>query len=222
MLNKKCVNEKLLRECLLSLDIHLADGAVAQLVKYIGEIELFNPALKLVKASGDDLIIRHIIDSLSPYHIFKKMIDENPTATFCDVGSGPGLPGIPLAIAFSNQSFTFIERMTRRVDFLETELAVLGLNDRVTVLPQDLKDVDNVYDIVTFRAFHPLFDILDDINTITDQRSSVCAYKAKEESISEEMKVVAEKCSSRWKWNVVELSVPHLDAERRMCILKKD
>ena len=45
---------------------------------------------------------------------------------------------------------------------LNNVIAALRLNDRVRVLPKDLKEVDETFDIVTFRAFHPLFDILDD------------------------------------------------------------
>ncbi|MCH3916960.1 MAG: 16S rRNA (guanine(527)-N(7))-methyltransferase RsmG [Spirochaetia bacterium] len=213
--------EALLRDCLLQLDIDLSDEQIDKLLRYVAEIELFNPVYKLVGASGDDLIIRHVVDSLAAYHQFTTLIKARPAATFCDVGSGAGLPGIPLAIVFPDNHFTLVERMGRRVGFLENELVLLGLRGHVEIFPHDLKQLKSRFDIVTFRAFHPLVAILDDIDAITDENSVVCAYKGKADTLDQELHDIDLKCAGKWNCSVEKLSVPYLEAERRLCVLTK-
>ncbi len=94
-------------------------------------IEKWNRSINLV-SRGDiaRLDKRHLIDSLaaSPY-----LTGE----TVLDVGTGPGLPGIPLAIARPTLTFTLWERMSRRVRFLQLVCRELGLNN-VEVVECDL------------------------------------------------------------------------------------
>ncbi|MDR2134356.1 MAG: class I SAM-dependent methyltransferase, partial [Treponema sp.] len=108
------------------------------LERYIAEIELFNSAYGLVKVQDRrELIVRHILDSLAPLGIIARLLappagdaaaaGEAPAAAAvpraADVGSGAGLPGIPLAIAMPRVNFTLIERMKRRAGFLRNTLA---------------------------------------------------------------------------------------------------
>lgn len=213
--------EKVLDSSIKELDVELDENQRKQLLRYISEISLFNPKYKLVGAHGEDIVTKHIADCLSAVNVIKNLIKDNKDATFCDLGSGAGLPGIVLAIAFKDNNFTLVERMTRRVFFLNNAIAALKLGDRVKVIPQDLKTIDKKFDIVTFRAFHPLFDILDDIDNITDDKSYICAYKAKQDTLDAELEMVEETCTSKWTSRNVELKVPNLDAERRLCILQK-
>lgn len=72
-----------------------------------------------------------------------------------DVGSGAGLPGIPLALARPDLSVTLIEPLLRRSVFLTEVVAALGLGDQVRVMrgrAEDLKDRGHQYDVVTSRA----------------------------------------------------------------------
>ncbi len=159
------------------------------------------------------------MDSLSAVKEIEKYINDD--SIICDVGSGAGLPGIPLAIYFENNNFALIERMNRRVNFLFNATVALKINDRVKIIAEDLKDVDKKFDIVTFRAFHPLFDIVDDIDKITDKDSIICAYKAKKDSVDAEIEILENECKSKWSYEYVNLDVPFIDAPRMLCILKK-
>lgn len=213
--------EELLSRILNDLGISFNQEQIKQTLRFVSEIEIFNPKYKLVGAEGDDILIRHIGDCLAAVPIIEKLIEGKENATFADIGSGAGFPGIVLAIAFPNHKFTLIERMNRRVGFLNNVIAALRLNDRVRVIPQDLKDVDETFDIVTFRAFHPLFEVLDDISKISNEDTFICAYKAKVDRLLAELEIVEETCVVKWNFNIEDLDVPLLDATRKLCVLKK-
>ena len=72
-------------------------------------------------------------------------------ATVADVGSGAGLPGIPMAIAQPEAQFVLIEPMERRSDWLKQQVEELGL-ENVRVLRNRAEEVGEVFDIVTARA----------------------------------------------------------------------
>ena len=211
--------EDILRDCLNQVDIKLSDEQVKKMLRYVAEIELFNNKYKLVGAKNEEIITKHIMDSLVAVKEIEKHITSD--SVICDVGSGAGLPGIPLAIYFENNNFTLIERMGRRVNFLNNAIVALKLNDRVTIVDKDLKDVNQIYDLVTFRAFHPLFDIIDYIDKITNNDSVVVTYKARKDSVDAELKMVEEECSSKWISEYVDLYVPFIDAPRMLCLLRK-
>lgn len=74
-----------------------------------------------------------------------------------DVGSGAGLPGIPLALVRPDLTVILVEPLLRRATFLSEVLAQLGLGDRVEVRRTRAEDVsDPVADVVTARAVAPL------------------------------------------------------------------
>ena len=92
------------------------------------------------------LFDRHIGDSLA----FLKLIDEE-ASTLIDVGSGVGLPAIPIAIARRDVSVTLIDRSERRTGLSRRALRILGL-ENVEVATTDVADVEDTFDIATFRA----------------------------------------------------------------------
>ena len=83
-------------------------------------------------------------------------------ATVVDVGSGAGLPGIPLAIARPDLRVTLLEPLLRRYTFLERTVAALGLDDQVVVVRGRAEDQPpgTVYDAVVCRAVAPLARLL--------------------------------------------------------------
>jgi len=96
---------------------------IALLAGFIAEIMTHNPVLSLVGTNQpEELVIRHVFDSLAPLGIISRKCDVSRIA---DVGSGAGLPGIPLAIALPDSEFTLIERKGRRSGFLRNTLTAL-------------------------------------------------------------------------------------------------
>ena len=96
---------------------------------------------------------RHILNSA----VVAELVPSG--ASVADVGSGAGLPGIPMAIALPNSKFTLIEPMERRSDWLISVVEELGLKN-VEVLRARAEEVGSVYDVVTARAVSALPKLL--------------------------------------------------------------
>lgn len=189
---------------------------------YIKELILFNSAYNLTNTSDhDELVTRHILDSLSAAQNIKKIAEKiGPDVKIADIGSGGGLPGIPLAAAFPQFNFVLVERMAKRCAFLENCAAILGLKN-VTVWNKEAEKVPaESFDISVFRAFRPLDEkMIKTLLSLTKTGGFLAAYKAKSENIKIEMdainKIVPE-------YNVEKLFVPGLeDSERNLVIVKK-
>lgn len=99
---------------------------------------------------GDKLWQRHVANSLA-------LVDAIPHGVLvADVGSGAGLPGIPVAIARPDLTVTLIEPLLRRVTFLEEAVDELSLGERVSVLRARAEEVREEFDVVICRAVAPL------------------------------------------------------------------
>ncbi|HZJ88803.1 MAG TPA: 16S rRNA (guanine(527)-N(7))-methyltransferase RsmG [Sphaerochaeta sp.] len=211
----------LLSAGLSEMQLALDDAQLGQLQRYIGEIELFNPIYKLVGAHGEDLVIDHIFDSLIALPVIRECIASTAEPAIADLGSGAGLPGIPLAIALVEARFALVERMQRRVNFLRSAIVAAGLLERVRIIDTDLTAVQETFDLITFRAFHPLVDILDDVAPLVADGGWVCAYKGQQSAVEAELSAVEQRLESRWKSTLVPVSVPFLARARTLCLMQK-
>ncbi len=199
------------------------------LKKYVNELILFNRAYDLVGAeTTDEIVIRHILDSLSAYHIIRKLVDEkkaNGASELCiaDIGSGGGLPGIPLAICMEDVHFRLIERMSKRCLFLENCVAILGLTN-VKVENIELERVpQESIDISVFRAFRPLeYKMTKRLIRVLKHGGYLAAYKAREEKIIEEMSKISELIP---EYQRIPLDVPYLtdkgEYERNLVLVQR-
>jgi len=197
------------------------------LEKYVHELELFNSAYDLVGAdSYDDIIVRHILDSLSPVKSLRILADtllqkaSSASLSFADIGSGGGLPGIPLAICFPGHSFTLLERMSKRCAFLENCSAVLGLKNVKVDNTEAERAAPGQFDIAVFRAFRPLDKKMSKtIIRLIKSGGYLAAYKGKLEKIKEEMDAVKDIFP---EWRSEPLYVPFLeDTQRNLVVIPK-
>ena len=137
-------NEKLIQGLKhIGFDQESIPPLVEKMEKYINELILFNSAYNLVNTSDyQEIVIRHILDSLAAVPVIKTLAQElnTPTISIGDIGSGGGLPGIPLAAAFPEIEFTLVERMSKRCAFLENCAAILGLKN-VKVLNKEAEKI---------------------------------------------------------------------------------
>ena len=97
---------------------------------------------------------RHVLNSAA----LSSVIGEG--LRVADVGSGAGLPGLPLAILRPDLEIVLIESLLRRANFLELAVEELGLGDRVTVVRSRSEDWRETVDVVTCRAVAPLSKLL--------------------------------------------------------------
>lgn len=206
-----------------------------KLDKYIKEIILFNSAYNLTNTSDyDEIVVNHILDSLAPYKIFLQIYNDfkqkNNDEKFkiADIGSGGGLPGIPLAIVFSQFDFTLVERMDKRCAFLENCAAICGLKN-VTVLKKEAEKVPaESFDVATFRAFRPLDKkMTKTLLSLIKKDGILLAYKAKTENIYAEMNSLKD---LKLNFSVEKLYVPFLtektdkndERERNIVLIKSE
>ena len=213
----------LLAEGLTELGLNESEGRILPLLeRYIEEIELFNPAYGLVKVRDrEELIVKHILDSLAPLKIKRDLFEARENPKIADVGSGAGLPGIPLAVCLPHAAFTLIERMGRRAGFLRDAVAVLGLPN-VAVEEADMDELalaaDDRYDLIVFRAFKPLdAAILKGLFALLKPTGLLAAYKGRRQAIEEEMSGM-----QYLTREIIPLEVPFLDEERHLVLIKQE
>lgn len=127
---------------------------------------------------------RHILNSA----VVAELVKDGQSVA--DVGSGAGLPGIPMALAQPNAHFTLIEPMERRSDWLKLVVEELGLNN-VSVIRARAEEVGEVFDIVTARAVSALPKLLKMCVPLTKHGGQVIALKGSKaaEEIEESRKL---------------------------------
>ncbi|MFM6963229.1 MAG: 16S rRNA (guanine(527)-N(7))-methyltransferase RsmG [Micrococcales bacterium] len=127
---------------------------------------------------------RHILNSA----VVAELVHSG--ASVADVGSGAGLPGIPMALAKPDASFTLIEPMERRSDWLMKTISELGI-ENVTVFRARAEEVGEAYDQVTARAVSALPKLLRLVVPITHAGGEVLALKGSKaaEEIEESRKL---------------------------------
>lgn len=213
--------------------------------QYIKELILFNSAYNLVNTDNhDEIVIRHILDSLSAVSQLKelvkkvsvqKKVNKNDSSEsnnqfkdkiiIGDIGSGGGLPGIPLGIAMPECKFVLVERMSKRCAFLENVVAILGLTN-VAVMNVEAEQVKSgSIDIAVFRAFRPLDKkMIKTLLNIIPSTGVLAAYKAKLDKIKEEMSAIN---YDENLYSVIPLKVPFLtedseeNRERNLVLISK-
>ena len=196
------------------------------LTVYIDEIERCNPALSLVGTSDrHDLITRHILDSLAPLGILIRALPGQTTLGrqphIADVGSGAGLPGIPLAITLPDIQFTLIERKGRRAGFLRNIQTTLGLSN-VSVEEEEMEKVQKSrFALVVFRAFRPLEPkIYKKLLRLCDSGGALAAYKGRHHKIEAELAMLEQAMPNlAMRREVIPCTVPGLDEERHLLLL---
>lgn len=120
---------------------------------------------------GDRLWQRHIGNSLAMVDLLSTGLDV------VDVGSGAGLPGLPIAIARPDLRVTLLEPLLRRFNFLSQAVEELGLEDRVEVVRGRAEDSKQRFDAVVCRAVAPLERLLKWTTPLFSQGGQLLALK---------------------------------------------
>jgi 16S rRNA (guanine527-N7)-methyltransferase len=121
-------------------------------------------------------------------------------SSVADVGSGAGLPGIPLALMRPDLRVTLIEPLLRRFTFLDQTVENLGIADRVQVVRSRAEDHHQTYDFVVARALAPLDRLIDWCNPLRTKGGVILALKG--ESAADELAAAKP-----------QLQAAHLEAE---------
>jgi 16S rRNA (guanine527-N7)-methyltransferase len=157
------------------------------------------------------MLIKHIMDSL--------MVGDVLTGKdFIDVGTGPGLPGIPLAILFPERNFVLLDSLGKRITFLRQVVFQLKLTN-VTPVKSRVEDFqgEHKFDGVLSRAFSSLNDMVQWCqHLISEEKGQFFALKGQypHDEIAQ-LPVHIELLESH------EIIVPDLVGERHVLVLKK-
>jgi 16S rRNA (guanine527-N7)-methyltransferase len=122
---------------------------------------------------GDRLWDRHVLNSAA----LADLIPEG--STVADVGSGAGLPGLPLAILRPDLRVALVEPLLRRSTFLTQAVDELGLADRVTVVRARAEDHRQRYDVVVSRALAPLDRLISWCDPLRSPAGLILALKGR-------------------------------------------
>jgi 16S rRNA (guanine527-N7)-methyltransferase len=219
------VNTDVLARGLAELDVQCTGDIPSRLGRFIDAIEAWNPAYGLVGAAGEELVIKHILDSLAPLSIIHGLamqarsssVNTADRPSLVDLGTGAGLPGIPLAIAMPELSVTLLDRMTRRIRFLEAMKIELPLYN-VDIVEQQVERAKGSWDIVTFRAFRPFErKLFKRVFSVCAPGGFVVAYKGKAEKVHAELEHIDGLYASA---EILPVKVPFLDDERCVVIMR--
>ena len=131
--------------------LNLNNYQVEQLISYLDLLVRWNKSYNLTSVrEPETMVTRHLLDSLSLMPFIDKV-------RYLDVGSGAGLPGIPLAIAFPNSHFDLLDSNGKKTRFLFQVKIALGL-DNVEVHHSRVEHFTptDPYDVVLSRAYSSL------------------------------------------------------------------
>lgn len=138
---------------LAALELDVPDAAVTRLLAYLDLLAHWNAAYNLSAVRDPaEMVTRHLLDSLAILPLVRG-------ATLADLGSGAGLPGIPLAIVMPERRVTLVDSKGKKARFLRAAARELALKN-VNVIESRVEAVHDMFDCVTARAFASLTDML--------------------------------------------------------------
>lgn len=203
MLNK-------LNRLLDSAGITLPENQKQQLVGYVELLHKWNKAYNLTSVRRpEEMLVRHILDSI--------VVEPHLQGSrFIDVGTGPGLPGIPLAIVRPDSHFTLLDSLGKRVRFLRQVQHELHL-ENITPVQSRVEEfpAQPPFDGVISRAFASLTDMVTWCKHLPAENGRFYALKGLRPD--DEIAVLPASFSVE---EVIRLQVPELDGERHLVMIK--
>lgn len=135
--------------------LQVSEQQITQLISYVELLNKWNKAYNLTSVRNpEDMLVKHIMDSIM---VGPHLVGE----TFIDVGTGPGLPGIPLAIMYPERHFTLLDSLGKRITFLKQVVFQLKLANVSPLLSRvEAFQPDILFDGVLSRAFASLEDMV--------------------------------------------------------------
>lgn len=183
-----------------------------QLVSYLLLLEQWNQAYNLTSVRElENMVTQHILDSLAvvPYIHGEQVID---------VGTGAGLPGIPLALALPRCQFTLLDSNGKKTRFLTHVMHELHIHN-VKVVQSRAEDYkpEQCFDTIIARALCAVPDFLAQTKHLCCDDGKFLAMKG--QYPTEELEGITAEFSV---YNIYDLKIPGLDAKRHLIVVVKN
>lgn len=194
-----------------AMNLRVAHEAAPKLARYLELLAKWNRVHNLTAVrETEQMVVLHLLDSLSVLpHV-------SSARTLLDVGSGPGLPGIPLAIARPDLAVTLLDSSHKKCAFLRQAKAELALANVEVVCDR----VENWkpharFEVVISRAFSELGDFVAQAQHLVAPSGQLVAMKG-----VHPFEEIARVPASHKVAKVLELAVPSLEAKRHLVFLE--
>lgn len=201
----------ILRDGLVELGLSGDDALVKRLLAYLALMQQWNRAYNLTAIrEPTEMVPKHLLDSLA--------IHAHVRGSLADVGTGPGLPGIPLALALPDLQVSLIETAGKKARFLREAVRHLELGERVRVHDARAQEVpeSGQHDCLAARAFGTLGEILAAGGHLLKPGGRLLAMKGR--LPAEEIAALP---AGYRHLATHPLTVPGLDAERHLVVVEK-
>ena len=196
---------KRLSEGLQQLGLQASSLQQSKLLEYLDLLERWNKIYNLTAIRDSQrMVAYHLLDSLS-------IASAIPLDARCiDIGTGAGLPGIPLAILREDTHWLLLDSNGKKTRFVQQAIAALGL-EKVKVVQTRLEDyhADSAFDVIVSRAFASLADFITGASGLWRNETRLLTMKT--ELSNEEAASID---PSIYNLHVTQLKVPGITEKR--------
>jgi 16S rRNA (guanine527-N7)-methyltransferase len=203
------MDEAFIRTYLQKLPFAVDRGLAGKLLAYLDLLVKWNKAYNLTAIrSPDEMLTHHILDSL----VVSSYL-EGPR--ILDVGTGPGFPGLPLAMLRSEYQFILLDSNAKKTRFVSQAVLELGLeNVEVVTSRVENYEPEQVVNTVISRAFSRLDEFVQKTSRFCVKKGLLIAMKGRYPS--EEIASLG----PDFKADIVKTEVPDLNAERHLVLVR--
>jgi len=202
----------LLQKGLSEINLSFEDSQIEQLKDYLELLVKWNKAYNLTAITNPQkMVAYHVLDSLA-------IINEIPEKSFClDVGTGAGLPGIPLAIMLPESKWVLLDSNGKKTRFVQQAIASCGLSN-VKVVHSRIQDyhADSSFDVIVSRAYSSVSDFVSSVTPIWQVNTRLITMKT-ELSKAEKQSLD----SAIYKLEINQLQVPGIAEKRSLVTIQR-
>jgi 16S rRNA (guanine527-N7)-methyltransferase len=193
-----------------AMGIELSPEVRAKLLQFLALLVKWNRAYNLTAVRDPlQMVERHLLDSLSVLPYLKP-------GNILDVGTGPGLPGIPLALLKPDCRFLLLDSNGKKIRFVRQAILELGLDNVVASHARvESLQPEQPFDSLISRAFASLPKIIELTTHLRNEESLLLAMKGK--LPDNELRDL----DDGYEVDAIPLKVPFAEGERHLLVIKR-
>ncbi len=202
--------EQQLYQGLVALGLEQSADVQAQLLRFIQLLAKWNKTYNLTAIRQPaDMVAKHLLDSLA-------ILPFLQSGNIIDIGTGPGLPGIPLSLVRISDHFTLLDSNSKKTRFVTQAIMELGIqNVSVVQSRAEAYQPAHPYDVVIARAFAEIKDLLQRVQHLCVPGARVLAMKGQYPTDEMDGWPAGFRCES-----VEKISIPDMPGERHVVLIR--